>query len=223
MTPKTRELPIRQARVEPPVKAPLRTIVGWCRNILFVVGVSALAYCAVLSGMAALFQHHAREQFLHSWTEVATSTSEWPLPHSLQVRGDLAIVGRIDIPRVNLSAMVAEGASARVLGVAVGHIPGTALPYQVGNVVLVAHRDSFFHRLGELKPGDVISLAVPGNRYRYRVTFTDIVEPQETWVLGPSTGETLTLVTCYPFHFVGPAPRRFVVRARQEDRPQKIK
>lgn len=173
--------------------------------------------------MGALFQHHARERLLHSRPGVTSSTSEWLLPRPLRVGSDLAILGRIDIPRVNLSAMVAEGASSRVLGVSVGHVPGTALPSQVGNVVLVAHRDSFFRRLGELKPGDVISLAVPGNQYSYRVTFTDIVEPKETWVLRPATGETLTLVTCYPFHFVGSAPRRFVVRARQEGGPLKIR
>lgn len=204
------------------MKAPSRAIVEWCRNILLVLGVSALGYCAVLFGMATLFQHHAREQLSHSRTEVTPSTPDWRLLRPLRVGSDLAVLGRIDIPRVNLSAMVAEGASSRVLAVSVGHMPGTALPSQVGNVVLVAHRDSFFRRLGELKPGDVIRFAVPGNQYSYHVTFTDIVEPKETWVLRPSTGETLTLVTCYPFHFVGPAPRRFVVRARREDTPEHI-
>ena len=89
-----------------------------------------------------------------------------------------------------------------------------------GNVVLAAHRDSFFRRLGELQPGNSIRLTVAWNEYRYRVSFTDVVEPTETWVLRPASGDTLTLVTCYPFHFVGAAPKRFVVRARLTEKLQ---
>jgi sortase A len=123
----------------------------------------------------------------------------------------------VDVPKIQLSAMIAEGANSRALRVAIGHVPGTALPWQSGNVALVAHRDTFFRRLGELKMGDVIRLTVPGDEYTYHVTFTDIVNPNETWVLQPATGDTLTLVTCYPFHFIGAAPKRFVVRARRMD------
>jgi sortase A len=99
----------------------------------------------------------------------------------------------------------------------VGHMPGTALPWEPGNVGLVAHRDSFFRRLGEIKIGDAIRITVPGSEFTYRVTFTDIVDPREIWVLQAATGDTLTLITCYPFHFIGAAPKRFVVRARRLD------
>jgi sortase A len=128
-----------------------------------------------------------------------------------------ALVGRIDIPCVHISVMVAEGTSSRVLRLAAGHVPGTALPGESGNVVLAAHRDTFFRRLGELKSGDVIRLAVPGRQYVYSVRFADIVGANETWVSEPSPGQSLTLVTCYPLDFVGPAPQRFVVRARRID------
>ena len=89
------------------------------------------------------------------------------------------------------------------------------MPWQSGNVTLVAHRDTFFRRLGEVSPGDIIHVTIPGTEYFYRVTFTGVVNPNETWVLQPATGDMLTLITCYPFHFVGPAPKRFVVRARR--------
>jgi sortase A len=104
-----------------------------------------------------------------------------------------------------------------VLRLAAGHIPGTALPGETGNAVLAAHRDTFFRRLGEVKSGDVIRIAVSGNQYVYSVTFADIVGPHETWVLESSPGQSLTLITCYPFYFVGPAPKRFIIRARRID------
>jgi sortase A len=113
--------------------------------------------------------------------------------------------------------MVAEGTSSRVLRLAAGHVPGTALPGEPGNVVLAAHRDTFFRRLGELKSGDVIRLAVPGRQFVYSVRFADIVGPNETWVLESSPDQSLTLVTCYPFYFLGPAPKRFVIRAGRID------
>jgi LPXTG-site transpeptidase (sortase) family protein len=119
-----------------------------------------------------------------------------------------ALVGRIDVPQVHISVMVAEGTRPRVLRVAVGHIRGTALPGQTGNVVLAAHRDTFFRRLGELKSGDLIGITVPGRQYLYSVRFTDVVDPNETWVLEPSTDQLLTLVTCYPLYYTGPAPKR---------------
>ena len=75
------------------------------------------------------------------------------------------------------------------------------------------HRDTFFRRLGDVKTGDVIELTTPRGQYLYAVRFTSIVAPDETWVLGPSTGQALTLVTCYPFYVVGAAPKRFIVRA----------
>jgi sortase A len=128
---------------------------------------------------------------------------------------DSSLVGRIQIPCIGFSAIIAEGTSARVLRRAVGHVPGTALPGEIGNVAIAGHRDTFFRRLGDLKTGDVIKLTTSRGQYLYGVRFTSIVPPDETWVLNPSTGQTLTLVTCYPFYFVGAAPQRFVVRARR--------
>ena len=198
----------------------VKKILVWSQYVFLVAGFSALGYCALVAGATSYYQARARDRLSISAPALTASSGPasplWPVPTTLRVGSGLALVGRVEVPRVKLSAMVAEGASSRVLRLAVGHLPGTALPWESGNVTLVAHRDTFFRRLGELKPGDVIRMTVPGTQYTYRVTFSDIVNPEDTWVLQPATGETLTLVTCYPFHFVGPAPQRFVVRARLE-------
>lgn len=196
----------------------MRPIIRWSQYALFLIGLSALGYCAIAAGTASYFQARARERLLKPPLSTANhSYSPLSLYAPLRVGSGMALVGRVDIPCVRLSAMVAEGTTSRVLRVAVGHVQGTALPWQSGNVTLVAHRDTFFRRLGELKLGDMIHVTVPGTEYFYRVTFIDVVNPQETWVLQPATGDTLTLITCYPFQFIGSAPRRFVVRARRSD------
>jgi sortase A len=126
-------------------------------------------------------------------------------------------VGRIEIPRLGVSAMIKAGTDARTLQLAVGHIPGTAFPGDAGNVGLAAHRDTFFRRLRDIQSDDEIRLTTPDGSYTYRVARTDIVEPRDVWVLDPTDHPALTLVTCYPFNYVGSAPQRFIVRA--EKRP----
>jgi sortase A len=202
----------------------LRTkrILLWSHYLSFVAGVSALAYCVLVTMEARHYQAWAREQLQKpSFDLEAFAAPSNPAEFSTHTRlhrsRSTAFVGRVDVPRIHLSAMIAEGATAPVLDLAVGHLPRTALPGQAGNTVLAAHRDTFFRRLGEPKPGDVIRITAPHAEYGYRVTFTDIVNRDETWVLQSASGETLTLITCYPFHFVGAAPKRFVVRARRLD------
>jgi sortase A len=127
---------------------------------------------------------------------------------------DPLVLGRIEIPRVGVSAIVREGDDAETLSVAVGHIPGTARPGERGNVALAGHRDSFFRALRHVRAGDVIRLRVPGRGDEYLVDSTEVVRPDETRVLASSRDAVLTLVTCYPFEYLGHAPRRFVVHAR---------
>jgi sortase A len=112
--------------------------------------------------------------------------------------------------------MVKEGIDDRTLGLAVGHIPSTAMPGETGNVGLAAHRDNLFRNLKGVERDDEITLTTLDNTYVYRVASFTVVNPEDVSVLAPLAGErTLTLVTCYPFYFVGHAPKRFVVRARQ--------
>lgn len=124
-----------------------------------------------------------------------------------------AVIGRLEIPRLKIAVMVREGADEGTLSRAVGHIPGTALPGSIGNVALAGHRDTFFRPLRNVHPDDVIELQTTNGTFQYVVKSTKIVTPRDVSVLQASGGETLTLVTCYPFYYVGSAPKRFIVHA----------
>ena len=133
-------------------------------------------------------------------------------PVSLPLLDD-GLFGRIEIARIGLSVVVAEGVGSKTLRRAAGHIPGTALPGHNGNVGIAGHRDTFFRPLEKVRVNDVIVLTAHGIEYRYRVVFSQVVSPSDVEVLDPTGGDVLTLVTCHPFYFVGAAPNRFIVRA----------
>jgi sortase A len=122
-------------------------------------------------------------------------------------------VGRVEIPRLRVSAVIRVGSDARTLRLAVGYIPGTALPGENGNVGLAGHRDTFFRKLHDINPGDEIRVTTKDGVFRYFVQRTSIVQPRDVWVLDPTGYPALTLVTCYPFSYIGSAPQRFIVRA----------
>ena len=138
-------------------------------------------------------------------------------PHMVVIlpphQGD--VIGRIEIPRLNISAMVLEGTAPKILRVAVGHINGTALPGIRGNTALAAHRDTIFRPLQEVKAGDGIVLTTSYGKFHYVVDSAQIVNPTDVRVLRPTPDAELTLVTCYPFSYIGAAPQRFIVHARQ--------
>jgi len=126
-----------------------------------------------------------------------------------------AIIGRIELPRLGLRAMVREGVDDGTLRRAVGHIPETPLPGHPGNVGLAGHRDTFFRQLRNVHKNDRIEIRTLNGEYDYLVDSLKVVKPSDLQVLA-STGENvLTLVTCYPFNYIGHAPRRYIVRARQ--------
>ena len=137
--------------------------------------------------------------------------------------GDL--IGRIQVPRLGVSALILEGVGGRTLRRGVGHIPDTALPDQPGgarrggNVGIAGHRDSFFRGLKDIQEDDLIEVTTPEGVHRYRVEWTKIVRPKDVDVLDGSGEPELTLVTCYPFYYVGSAPKRFIVRAVRVDGP----
>jgi sortase A len=124
-------------------------------------------------------------------------------------------VSRMEIRSISLSVVVVEGVAPRNLIHAAGHIPGTAFPGEIGNVGIAGHRDTFFRGLRKVRPEDRISLTTSTGTYDYSVESTKIVEPTDVQVLAASNEPVLTLVTCYPFYFVGPAPKRYIVRARR--------
>jgi sortase A len=176
-----------------------------------ITGLLAVGYAAFSVGERYVYQAYENRVF----------DSEIALRHStprIQVRPVIAgsLIGKIDIPRLNISTIIKEGVDDRILDLAAGHIPDTALPGQTGNVGVAAHRDTLFRNLKDVRRDDKITLSTLDGEYIYRVISTQIVLPTDVSVLDPSPNEkTLTLVTCYPFYFVGNAPKRFIVRALQ--------
>ena len=203
-----------------------RPVLRWMRWTLLALGVGLLGYVGYSLVDAKLFQAYEnwrldraveRSRPSHAavptkvFTVSAPSTED--LPRAPVVRG--AVLGRLEIARLGISVIVAEGVDSRTLRRAVGHIPGTALPGQAGNVAISGHRDTFFRALKDIQRDDEVLLTTLEGFYRYRVESIKVVEPGDTAVLDDSTESVLTLVTCYPFYYVGPAPRRFIVRAHR--------
>lgn len=125
-----------------------------------------------------------------------------------------SVLGRIEIPRLGIRAMVREGMDDETLKVAVGHIPGTARPGEAGNIGLAAHRDTFFRALRGVRRGDVMRLTTLDGSETYRVASASVVDPDRVDLLRGADGtKALTLVTCFPFDWIGDAPKRFVVAA----------
>jgi len=117
------------------------------------------------------------------------------------------------VPRLGIEVPVLEGTSDIILNRGVGHIPGTALPGQPGNIAITGHRDGFFRPLKDAREGDIIEVQRKSKTDRYIVSKIKIVFPSDTSVLNNTTDSTLTLVTCYPFYFVGAAPQRYIIQA----------
>lgn len=184
-------------------------------TILLLAGSAPLVWCLTVLAGGALFDRYEGWRLSHrprvasvALQPAARRIHTDPKPHS--------VIGRLEIPRLNLSTVVLEGDEARDLRYGAGHIPGTALPDEAGNFGIAAHRDSFFRPLRNIVPNDRITIDTPEGTYEYRVQSTEIVRPDDVQVLHSLTSAPgLVLVTCYPFHYLGPAPLRFIVHARR--------
>jgi sortase A len=174
---------------------------------LMIAGLSALGYAAYVVVDAKTYQAVEQKRFEHARQNAA------PAPALV----DGGSIGEIQIPRLGLMAMVAQGDSAAVLRRAVGHLADTALPGEPGNVVLAGHRDTFFRPLKQMRAGDAIVLTTRDGDFEYVVESTAVVRSMDTDVIQPTARRTLTLITCFPFSYVGPAPDRFIVRARETE------
>jgi sortase A len=195
--------------------APRPAILRWLERLLLVVGIACIGYYGYVSAETMLYQAYENRELdaiLASRTPPATNVAIPNRTPRTAARGET--VGRIEIPRLGVSAIIKTGTDARTLQLAVGHISGTALPGESGNVGLAGHRDTFFRRLRDIRTDDEIRVATPTRTYHYRVERTNVVEPGDVWVLDPTAHPALTLVTCYPFSYVGSAPQRFIVRAQ---------
>jgi len=166
-------------------------------------GVAAVGYAGYILADAAGYQAVELRKFSHGAPLIE--------PHLLTL-GE--VVGQIEIPSLPLSAVIVQGDSPELLRRAVGHLAETPMPGEWGNVALAGHRDTFFRPLRHIHPGDVIALRTfRGETFQYRVESTSVVSPTDMEILKPSNGRELTLITCFPFDYIGPAPNRFIVRA----------
>jgi sortase A len=169
-----------------------------------ILGILTLGYWVSVFYEAHAYQRRALRNFGNT-----------AIPHRQPARYPKAGSGIaiLSIPRLGISSLVVEGADDDELKVAPGHIRGTAFPGGVGNIGIAGHRDTFFRPLRNIRLGDVITLATRDRKFQYRVASTEVVRPRDVGVLNRTAQETLTLVTCYPFSFVGSAPKRFIVHA----------
>jgi len=177
---------------------------------LLAAGLLALSYAAYVVIDAQAYQAIEHRQFERD-----------AVPHALSEPAavDGSAIGELRISRLDLVAVVVQGDSDAILRRAVGHLADTALPGEAGNVVLAGHRDTFFRPLKNIRAGDVVTLRTRRGDFHYAVETTRVVPPTEVQVLESTGGHTLTLITCFPFGFLGAAPDRFVVLARELSGP----
>jgi sortase A len=184
----------------------------WIRRVLLMTGIVSLGYVGWTLLDARIYQasaEHSLEAEIHAVKAADASQVQPPVNP-----GD--VVARIDIPRLGMSFAVLQGTNWRSLRRGAGHIEGTPLPGESGNSGIAGHRDTFFRNLRNIHEHDEIRLQTATGVLQYEVDWTKVVEPDDVSVLAPSTGSALTLVTCYPFYFVGPASERFIVHARRQ-------
>jgi LPXTG-site transpeptidase (sortase) family protein len=182
---------------------------------LIVAGVLLLAY--VISQYAGMFgeQRRLAQQWEQENARAAAAASNGQKASASFVDDGLT---RLSIPKIDLDAVVVEGASRKQLAVAPGHLKDTATPGENGNAVITGHRDTFFRHIYELNKGDNIVIRRRGEVYKFEVTGRKIVDPQDVTVLRKSKDARLTLITCYPTYYIGPAPERLVVFSRLVER-----
>ena len=181
----------------------------WIERALLATGIFCLVWSGVVSLNASLYQHTQRAVLERTRGEAH------PLNSRFEVLNNGSLVGSIEIPRLGLSAVIAEGEDEATLKVAVGHLPDTPLPGDAGNSALAGHRDTFFRPLQHIRVGDQVRVSTPRGDFHYQVRETMVMGPDDVWVLDPTDRPMLTLITCYPFNYVGKAPRRFIVRAER--------
>jgi sortase A len=210
---------------------------GWQRRIstiLIGTGMALLGVFLLSVGSGAILSRLAISQF-HSRDNAVSAATSAGAPAlsapSTQVNTALWSISRIKayqeslaahfapplailrIPKVGIEVPVLDGTDDLILNRGVGRIQGTALPGQPGNLGIAGHRDGFFRGLKDVVAGDKIEVELPDRTDTYVVRDLRIVLPQDTSVLNPTANSSLTLVTCYPFYFVGDAPKRYIVQA----------
>jgi sortase A len=198
----------------------MKSAVHTVERLLFVAGLMILGYCGADWLNSRIQQHKGNQELDRILSEQSRAKKAQPgsvQPAKPALR-EGSLVGKVEIPKLRLSAVVFQGTNNEVLDRGVGHLDESALPGQPGNVVLAAHRDTFFRSLRNVQKGDAVRVTTPYGVRTYTVDSMQIVAPTQTSVMDPTPEPTLTLITCYPFNFVGHAPKRFIVRAHDASR-----
>ncbi|MGD0831062.1 MAG: class D sortase [Terracidiphilus sp.] len=184
----------------------------WARGILIFSGVVSLTYVALTLLGARLYQQDATQllekQILENKRHAA-GLSGPPVKEG-------EVLGRLEIPRIGMSVIVLQGTTSQTLRLGVGHIIGTALPGETGNIGIAGHRDTYFRILKDIHINDEILLQTASGIAKYDVDWVQITDPADGGIVSAGTESSLTLVTCYPFHYIGAAPERFVVHAHRQ-------
>jgi LPXTG-site transpeptidase (sortase) family protein len=175
-------------------------------SLLIVAGVVLLIY--VGSQYATMYA--AQRRLTQQWQQ-----QNLQLP--VQPAGLVTTLTRLTVPAIKLDAVVVEGVNRKDLLMGPGHLPDTPEPGQAGNAVISAHRDTFFRHIHELKKGDYIVVQRAGRQFRYEVTGKKILQPDDVWVTKATPDSQLTLLTCYPTYYIGPAPERLAVFSKLVD------
>jgi sortase A len=196
----------------------LRCVLAWLERALWTAGCCALGYYVFTSIDASLTQSKLARSFEKSRTHIAVTpqaTFDYSTPdiHEAPARPGIRLIGRLEIPKLDLSSVILEGDGSQTLRVGLGHVPATPLPGQPGNVVIAGHRDTFFRPLLKIQICDEVSIDTTARTYYYQVRSFEIVDPRNINALRFHNKNELTLITCYPFSYIGPAPKRFVVHA----------
>jgi len=188
-------------------------LLRWIERGLIAIGVGLAAWCAAILVEARFHQTAPLTAPLTVTQTVLPGDGGDAAPSTAPAPVTGVLLGRLEAPSVKLSTMVLEGSDDATLSRGSGHIEDTPFPGQPGNVGIAGHRDTTFRALRNIHVGDALEYKTANRLYRYRISKTMIVGPDDVYVLDPTKQPALTLVTCYPFEFVGHAPRRFIVRA----------
>lgn len=189
-------------------------LLAWIQRGLIATGVGLAAWCAAILVEARFHQTLPLTQPpLVVTQKVLPGDSGDRTASPVPAPAAGVLLGRLEAPSVKLSTPVLEGSDDATLSRGSGHIEDTPFPGQPGNVGIAGHRDTTFRALRHIHIGDALEYRTADRLYRYRISKTWIVGPDDVYVLDPTPQPALTLVTCYPFEFIGHAPNRFIVRA----------
>jgi LPXTG-site transpeptidase (sortase) family protein len=175
-------------------------------TVLIVIGATMVLYVASQYGE----MYFEQQRMADAWAQEQAIRSESPTTLEAHATKDDGMV-RLVIPKIDLTSFVVEGTNDKALLLGPGHMTRTAEPGEIGNAVISGHRDTFFRHIHELEKGDQLYVERDGKRFVYDVTGKKIVEPTDMSVIRPTTDAQVTLITCYPTYFIGPAPKRLVV------------